>query len=97
MQLRCGTGIIFCVTTAMIREIFTLTIDKVPMQYYVRFDKDRMKFCFQATLKHKTAPSFTIRVIDGELIPEPVVDEPVLIQARQKVKEIVSDKIFDRL
>jgi len=69
----------------------------VPMQYYVRFDKERRKFNFQATLKHKTAPSFLIRVVDGELIPEPVVSEAILRQAKQKVKEIVSDKIFDRL
>jgi hypothetical protein len=81
----------------MIREIFTLTIDKVPMQYYVRFDKERRKFSFQATLKNKTSPSFTIQVVEGELIPEPYIDESILRQARQKVKEIVSDKIFDRL
>jgi hypothetical protein len=80
----------------MIREIFTLLIDGVPVLYYVQFNKDRQRFSFQAGFKNRSAPSFTIIVRDDQLITEPVVRKEIVEQAVKKVKEIVADKIFDR-
>jgi hypothetical protein len=81
----------------MIREIFTLVVDKIPMPYYIRFEKDRQRFHFQASLKNKSAPSFVVIVSNENLITEPPIDDAIAKQAVQKVKEIVQDKIFDRL
>jgi hypothetical protein len=80
----------------MIREMFTLVVDRIPTSYYIRFEKDRKRFQFQATLKNKTAPSFVVMLRDDVLITEPNVDEVIAKQAKQKVRELVNDKIFDR-
>jgi hypothetical protein len=80
----------------MIREMFILVVDRIPTPYYIRFEKDRKRFQFQATLKNKTAPSFVVRLSDGHFITEPYVDEFIAKQAEQKVRELVNDKIFDR-
>lgn len=89
-------GIIFYSAPTMIREIFTLVVDRIPTPYYVRFEKDRKKFQFQATLKNKTAPSFVVFLQGDDLILEPYVDEVIAKQVEQKVLELVNDKIFDR-
>jgi hypothetical protein len=81
----------------MIREIFTLRVDNISTQYYIRFEKDRKRFFFQASLKNNTAPSFTVFVHKDELVIDPHVDDFIAEQALHKVREIVADKIFDRL
>ena len=81
----------------MLREIFTLVVDRVPTPYYIRFGKDRKSFQFQATLKNKSAPSFVAMFQDDDFITEPYVDEVIAKQAEQKVRELVNDKIFDRI
>ena len=81
----------------MIREICTLKVDRIPIQYYIRFEKDRRRFFFQASLKNKSAPSFTIIQREDEWFTEPAVDPSITKQAIQKVREIVEDRIFDRL
>ena len=80
----------------MIREIFTLVVDRIPTQYYIKFGKDRQQFHFQASLKNKSAPSFVVHLRDEDVVMEPSVDDAIAKQAVQKVKEIVEDKIFDR-
>ncbi|MFL5810889.1 MAG: hypothetical protein ACJ749_15315 [Flavisolibacter sp.] len=80
----------------MMREIFTLVIDKIPTQYYVQFNKDRQRFFFQAAFKYKTAPSFTIMLLEDRLVAEPAVKDEIAEQALKKVREIVADEIFDR-
>jgi hypothetical protein len=80
----------------MIREILTLKLENIPTQYYINFDKERTVFVFQPTLKHKSAPSFTIHVIEGNLITEDKVSEEIIVQAKEKVKEILSNMIFDK-
>ena len=80
----------------MIREILTLTVDNHPTQYYINFSKERTLFNFQPTLKNRSAPTFAVIVKGNELqIPEPV--EPALAaQAKEKVKEILDNLIFDQ-
>ena len=81
----------------MLREIFTLVIDRTPTPYYIQFEKDRKKFHFQANLKNKSAPSFIVMIDeDDDIITVPHVDEVIAKQAEQKVRELVNDKIFDR-
>ena len=80
----------------MIREMFTLVVDRIPTPYYIKFEKDRKKFQFQASLKNETAPSFVVMLRDNDFITEPYVDEVIAKQAKQKVRELVNDKIFDR-
>ena len=80
----------------MIREIFTLFIDNLPVQYYIRFDKERQCFNFQPSLKYKSAPSFALLLTNGKIQVEPGIEENIVQQAMQKVKDILSDKIFDR-
>ncbi|MFL5771844.1 MAG: hypothetical protein ACJ75F_01720 [Flavisolibacter sp.] len=80
----------------MIQEILTLVVEKIPTQYYINFEKDRKKFVFQPTLKNKSAPSFTIIVRNNELFCEVLSDEDVVQQAMEKVKEILSNSIYDR-
>ena len=96
MIYKSKTGIIFYSATTMIREMFTLVVDRIPTPYYIKFEKDRRRFQFQATLKNKAAPSFVVMFLDNDLITEPFVDEVIAKQARQKVRELVNDKIFDR-
>ena len=81
----------------MIKELLTLYIDNTPVQYYIRFTRERTLFNFQPTLKNKTAPSFTIFFQDHDWITEDQVEGSILEQARQKIKAINSDNIFDIL
>lgn len=81
----------------MIREILTLVVDKVPTQYYIDFEKDRKQFNFKPTLANKTAPSFRIIERYGELIEIENVDVALLDQAKEKIREILNNPIFDQL
>lgn len=81
----------------MIREILTLVVDKVPTQYYINFEKDRKQFEFRPTLSNKTAPSFTIIERYGELIEIELVDPVIIKQAKEKIREILNNPIFDQL
>ena len=81
----------------MIREILTLVVDKLPVSYYIEFKKDRRHFKFQPTLKNKSAPSFTISVNSHELSIDPPIDESIVFQAKEKVKEILANSIFDKI
>ncbi len=81
----------------MIKELLTLYIDSSPVQYYIRFTRERTLFNFQPTLQNKTAPSFTIFFQDQDWITEDQVEASILEQAKQKIKEINSDTIFDNL
>jgi hypothetical protein len=79
----------------MIQEILTLVVDKLPTQYYINFEKDRKKFLFQPTLKNRLAPTFYVVVKNNELVAEEIKDLEVADQAIEKVKEILSNSIFD--
>ena len=79
----------------MLREILTLTVNKVPTQYYIKFGKDRQRFTFQPTLKNKEAPVFVIIIKEQELKIAGDVDEIMAEQAKEKVREIISNSIFD--
>jgi len=80
----------------MIREILTLVVNKIPTQYYIEFEKDRKQFNFQPTLANKAAPSFRVIERYGELIEVDEVDPSVLSQAKDKIKEILDNPIFDQ-
>lgn len=80
----------------MIREILTLVVDNVPTQYYIDFEKDRKQFNFQPTLTNKTAPSFRIIERYGELIEIEEIDPFVIEQAKEKIREILNNPIFDQ-
>jgi hypothetical protein len=80
----------------MIKEILTLLVDGVPTQYYIKFGKDRRRFSFHPTLKNKAAPVFVVFMRDDELRVAGDVDDLVAEQATLKVKEILSDNLFDR-
>ena len=80
----------------MLRKILTLTVNNIPTQYYIKFGKDRQRFSFQPTLKNKEAPVFVILVRDGELKLAGEIDPVMESQAMEKVKEILSDNIFDK-
>jgi len=81
----------------MIREILTLIVENVPTQYYIDFEKDRKKFSFEPTLTNKFAPSFAVEVSEGELITTDPIDPVTLQQAKEKIKEILNDPIFNQL
>jgi hypothetical protein len=81
----------------MIREILTLVVDGVPTQYYIDFEKDRKQFNFQPTLAHKASPSFKIIVRYGELIEVDEVEPLLIEQAKEKIREILNNPIFDQL
>jgi hypothetical protein len=81
----------------MIREILTLVVDGVPVQYYIDFEKDRKQFNFQPTLTNKMAPSFRIIARYGELIEVEEVHPHLVEQAKEKIKEILNNPIFDQL
>jgi hypothetical protein len=80
----------------MIREILTLVVDKVPTQYYIDFEKDRKQFNFQPTLTNKNAPTFRIIERYGELIEIEEIDPLVIMQAKEKIREILDNPIFDQ-
>ncbi len=79
----------------MLREILTLTVNKVPTQYYIKIGKDRQRFTFQPTLKNKEAPVFVIIIKEQELKIAGDIDEIMAEQAKEKVREIISNSIFD--
>ena len=81
----------------MMREILTLILDKTPVQYYILFTKERNLFIFEPTLKNKSAPKFTIEIKNGEPVTDDIVDDNLLMLAKQKVREIISDDFFDKL
>ena len=81
----------------MIREILTLVVDKVPTQYYIQFGKDRKQFSFQPTLANKTAPTFRIIERYGELIEVEEIDPLIAKQAKEKIREILNNPIFDQI
>lgn len=81
----------------MIREILTLVVNEVPVQYYIDFEKDRKQFNFQPTLSNSSAPSFRIIERYGELIEIEDVDPAILKQVKQKVREILDNPLFDAL
>jgi hypothetical protein len=80
----------------MIREILTLVVNNVPTQYYIEFEKDRKQFNFQPTLTNKAAPSFRILERYGELIEIEEIDPTLIKQAKEKVREILNNPIFDQ-
>jgi hypothetical protein len=80
----------------MIREILTLVVNKVPTQYYIDFEKDRKQFNFQPTLTNKNAPTFRIIERYGELIEIEEIDPLVIMQAKEKIREILDNPIFDQ-
>jgi hypothetical protein len=79
----------------MLREILTLLVNNVPTSYYIKFGKDRQRFTFQPTLKNKEAPNFVIMVKDNELKVAGEIDDKMAEQAKEKVREIISNSIFD--
>jgi hypothetical protein len=81
----------------MIREILTLVVNKVPTQYYIDFEKNRKQFNFQPTLANSTAPSFRIIERYGELIEIEEIDPVLLEHAKEKIREILNNPIFDDL
>ena len=81
----------------MIREILTLVVDKVPTQYYIDFEKDRKQFNFQPTLTNKNAPTFRIIERYGELIEIEEIDPLLIRQAKEKIREILNNPIFDQV
>jgi hypothetical protein len=81
----------------MMREILTLILDKTPVQYYILFTKERNRFIFEPTLKNKSAPKFTIEIINNEPTTNDIVDDNLLMHAKEKVREIISDDFFDKL
>lgn len=81
----------------MLQEILTLVVDKIPTQYYINFEKERKTFFFQPTLKSKSAPAFVIEIRQHEMVCEGVQDVKVIEQAKEKVKEILSNTIFDQI
>jgi hypothetical protein len=80
----------------MIREILTLVVNNIPTQYYIDFEKDRKQFNFQPTLTNKAAPSFRIIERYGELIEIEDIDPSLLEQAKEKIREILNNPIFDQ-
>ena len=81
----------------MIREILTLVVDNVPTHYYIMFDRDRKQFEFQPTLANKAAPSFKIIERYGELIEVEEIEPSISEQAKEKIREILDNPIFDHL
>ena len=81
----------------MIREMLTLNFDNEAVQYYIKFEKERRQFLFQPTLKNKAAPAFSISVENDKLVTKDRIDIRLLKQAKKKVCEILTSKIFDKL
>jgi hypothetical protein len=80
----------------MIREILTLVVDNVPTQYYIEFEKKRKQFNFQPTLTNNAAPSFRIIERYGELIEIEEIDPFIIEQAKEKIRDILNNPIFDQ-
>jgi len=80
----------------MIREILTLVVNNIPIQYYIEFEKERKQFNFQPTLTNNAAPSFRIIERYGELIEIEEIDPLLLEQAKEKIREILNNPIFDQ-
>jgi len=80
----------------MIREILTLVVNNIPTQYYIDFEKERKQFNFQPTLTNNAAPSFRIIERYGELIEVEEIDPLLLEQAKEKIREILNNPIFDQ-
>ncbi len=80
----------------MIREILTLAVNDVPIQYYIDFEKDRKQFNFQPTLSNSSAPAFRVIERYGELIEVEETDPKILEQAKEKIREILNNPIFDQ-
>ena len=81
----------------MLKEILTLVVNGSPTQYYIKFGKDLRRFSFQPTLKNKSAPVFVIFLRDDELRVAGDVDNKLAEQAKEKVRTILSDNLFDNL
>ena len=79
----------------MLQEILTLVVEELPTQYYINFEKDRKTFLFQPTLKNKSAPTFTIVVRNSELVAVNLDDGDIERQAKEKVREILGNSLFD--
>ena len=80
----------------MIREILTLKVDNTTTSYYIQFEKDRKQFFFQPTLFNKSAPSFTVMVSGNEMKFMEDVSADIRAQACDKIKEILTNIIFDK-
>jgi len=80
----------------MLREFLTLFVETIPTQYYLHFEKDRKHFIFRPTLRNDSAPFFEIFVENNELIIKGDVDESLGHQAKEKVNEILNNRIFDQ-
>lgn len=80
----------------MLREFLTLFVETVPTQYYLHFAKDRKHFIFRPTLRNDSAPVFEIFVEDDKLIVKGDIDESLEYQAKEKVNEILNNRIFDQ-
>lgn len=80
----------------MSREILTLVIDDISIEYYIDFEKDRKLFYFQPALPNNATPSFRIIERYGELIEIEEIDPRIIQQAKEKIIEILNNPIFDR-
>jgi hypothetical protein len=79
----------------MTRKILTLFVNDIPTRYYIDFDKDRKQFNLQPEISGTSAPSFRIIERYGVLIEVEETDPGLIEQAKQKIKEILSDPNFD--
>ena len=75
----------------MTRELLTLIVNNVPIQYYIDFEEDRKQFSLQPLLTNQTAPSFRIIERYGELIEIEEIDPYILQQAKKKIIELLTD------
>ena len=80
----------------MLREFLTLFVDAIPTQYYLHFEKNRKHFIFRPTLRNDAAPVFEIFVENDDLVIKGDVDESLEHQAKEKVREILNNRIFDQ-
>lgn len=81
----------------MLREILTLYSEGISLQYYIMFEKNRTWFSFQPTFKNKAAPAFIIHVQDGSMSVEGTISPALEKGAKEKVREILSNQIFDQI
>lgn len=81
----------------MIREILTLMVADSSVQYYISFDKNRKWFEFEPTLKNKNALCFKMIVEGNALMTTGKIDAFLEAQAKKKVKEIMSNGVYDHL
>jgi hypothetical protein len=84
-------------TETMLQEILTFEWENTRIQYYVRFTLERNKFIFNPALKYKSAPKFTIVLKEGQPLSEELIPPVLLAQATHKVREILSNNMFDKL